>query len=27
MVSNSFFDKLSRIIEQSQKPVLLWVYQ
>ena len=27
MVSYNFFDKLSRIIERSQKPIVLWVYQ
>jgi hypothetical protein len=27
MVSYNFFDKLSRIIKNSDKPILLWVYQ
>jgi hypothetical protein len=27
MVSYNFFDKLSRIINQSDKPILLWIYQ
>jgi hypothetical protein len=27
MVSYNFFDKLSRIINSSDKPILLWVYQ
>ena len=27
MVSYNFFDKLSRIIKDSDKPVLLWIYQ
>ena len=27
MVSYNFFDKLSRIINNSDKPILLWVYQ
>lgn len=26
-VSYNFFEKLSRIIEQSEKPILLWVYR
>jgi len=27
MVSYNFFDKLSRLIEKSDKPIVLWVYQ
>ncbi len=27
MVSYKFFDKLSRIIKKSEKPIILWVYQ
>jgi hypothetical protein len=27
MVSYNFFDKLSRIIRQSDKPIVLWIYQ
>jgi len=27
MVSYNFFDKLSGIIQQSEKPILLWIYQ
>jgi hypothetical protein len=27
MVSYNFFDKLSRIIKQSEKPILLWIYR
>lgn len=27
MVSYNFFDKLSRIIEHSEKPILLWIYR
>ena len=27
MVSYKFFDKISRIIEKSEKPIVLWVYQ
>lgn len=27
MVSYNFFDKLSRLIEKSEKPIVLWVYQ
>jgi hypothetical protein len=27
MVSYRFFDRLSRIIEKSEKPIVLWVYQ
>jgi hypothetical protein len=27
MVSYNFFDKLSRLIRQSEKPILLWVYR
>lgn len=27
MVSYKFFDRISRIIAKSQKPILLWVYQ
>lgn len=27
MVSNSFFRKLSNIIERSDKPILLWIYR
>lgn len=26
MVSNNFFDRLSHIIEKSEKPIVLWVY-
>lgn len=27
MVSESFFEKLSRIIDRSEKPILLWIYK
>jgi len=27
MVSYNFFDKLSRLIEKSEKPIVLWVYE
>jgi len=27
MVSYNFFDKISRIIKKSEKPIVLWVYQ
>ena len=27
MVSYNFFDRLSRIIERSEKPILLWIYR
>lgn len=27
MVSYNFFDKLSRLIEKSEKPIVLWLYQ
>lgn len=27
MVSYNFFDKLSRIIKKSEKPILLWIYR
>ena len=27
MVSYSFFDRLSRIIKKSEKPILLWIYR
>ena len=27
MVSYNFFDRISRIIEKSEKPIILWVYQ
>jgi hypothetical protein len=27
MVSYNFFEKLSRLIEKSDKPIVLWMYQ
>jgi hypothetical protein len=27
MVSYNFFDKLSGLIQKSDKPIVLWVYQ
>jgi hypothetical protein len=27
MVSYKFFDRLSHIIEKSEKPIILWVYE
>jgi hypothetical protein len=27
MVSYNFFDKISRIIGKTEKPIVLWIYQ